>query len=136
MCGFSESASRKISCTTVNSPLTSSHILSWLFTVIHLNYWVQAVSLWQGKPEVEVPAAIFKVVATQLELECYPLCQQLMDNFRGLDNSKNKTPLAILHEYASRSNFEVIIRWLHGLQSLSINSSQAVRYSAVVAKSS
>ena len=42
----------------------------------------------------------------QAEEPC-PLCKQLVDAFRLQPNSHTKTPLAILHEYATRSSFEV-----------------------------
>lgn len=39
-------------------------------------------------------------------LNSYPRCKQLINAFRLNSNTHNKTPLAILHEYATRLNLE------------------------------
>lgn len=41
-------------------------------------------------------------------LEQYPKTRQLVETFRANPNTHNKTPLAILHEYATRLNLEVL----------------------------
>lgn len=41
-------------------------------------------------------------------LNSYPKCKQLINAFRLNSNTHNKTPLAILHEYATRLNLEVV----------------------------
>ena len=40
-------------------------------------------------------------------MEGYPRCKHLVDTFRANPNTHNKTPLAILHEYATRLSLEV-----------------------------
>ena len=40
-------------------------------------------------------------------LENYPRCKRLVDTFRANPNTHNKTPLAVLHEYATRLSLEV-----------------------------
>ena len=40
-------------------------------------------------------------------LDSLPRCKQLLETFRASPNMQNKTPLAIVHEYASRFNLEV-----------------------------
>ena len=40
-------------------------------------------------------------------LEGFPRCKRLVDTFRANPNTHNKTPLAILHEYATRLSLEV-----------------------------
>lgn len=40
-------------------------------------------------------------------LESYPRCKRLLDTFRANPNTHNKTPLAVLHEYATRLSLEV-----------------------------
>jgi len=42
-------------------------------------------------------------------LEAFPRCKRLVDTFRANPNTHNKTPLAILHEYATRLSLEVSI---------------------------
>jgi hypothetical protein len=44
-------------------------------------------------------------------LDSYSKCRHLVETFRANPNTHNKTPLAILHEYATRLNLEV--RALH-----------------------
>jgi hypothetical protein len=41
-------------------------------------------------------------------LELYPRCKQLVETFRANPNTHNKTPLAILHEYATRLSLELM----------------------------
>lgn len=50
-------------------------------------------------------------------LEQYPKTRQLVETFRANPNTHNKTPLAILHEYATRLNLEVILLDYHCLAS-------------------
>lgn len=40
-------------------------------------------------------------------LDKFTKCKQLVERFRENPNTSNKTPLAILHEYATRLNLEV-----------------------------
>eukprot|EP00884_Botryococcus_braunii_P002695 jgi/Botrbrau1/12426/Bobra.0229s0022.1 len=40
-------------------------------------------------------------------LEAYPKCRRLVETFRSNPNTHNKTPLAILHEYATRLSLEL-----------------------------
>ena len=44
-------------------------------------------------------------------LEGYPRCKRLVDTFRANPNTHNKTPLAILHEYATRLSLEVSLHF-------------------------
>lgn len=41
-------------------------------------------------------------------LESYPRCKRLVDTFRANPNTHNKTPLAVLHEYATRLSLELM----------------------------
>ena len=41
-------------------------------------------------------------------LECFPRCKHLVAAFRANPSTHNKTPLAILHEYATRLSLEVL----------------------------
>ena len=45
-------------------------------------------------------------------LESYPRCKRLVDTFRANPNTHNKTPLAVLHEYATRLSLEVSVQIL------------------------
>lgn len=40
-------------------------------------------------------------------IDAFPHCKRLLDTFRASPNTQNKTPLAILHEYATRFTLEV-----------------------------
>lgn len=40
-------------------------------------------------------------------LSSYPRCKHLIEVYRALPGAQNKTPLAVLHEYATRLNLEV-----------------------------
>ncbi|KAK9802660.1 hypothetical protein WJX73_002230, partial [Symbiochloris irregularis] len=40
-------------------------------------------------------------------IEGFTLCKRLLDTFRASPNTQNKTPLAILHEYATRCTLEL-----------------------------
>lgn len=40
-------------------------------------------------------------------LSTYPRCKHLIEVYRALPGAQNKTPLAVLHEYATRLNLEV-----------------------------
>lgn len=46
-------------------------------------------------------------------LESYPRCKRLLDAFRANPNTHNKTPLAVLHEYATRLSLEVTLFSAH-----------------------
>ena len=48
-------------------------------------------------------------------LDSLPKCKQLLETFRASPNMQNKTPLAIVHEYASRFNLEVRPSFRHSL---------------------
>ena len=56
----------------------------------------------------EAPAAVPPVTLAAAPLEDpYPRCTQLIQAYQAQANSQNKTPLAVLHEYAVRFNLEV-----------------------------
>ena len=63
----------------------------------------------------EAPAAVPPVtLAAAPPEDPYPRCTHLIRAYQSQANSQNKTPLAVLHEYAVRFNLEV---W-HGQQLL------------------
>lgn len=51
-------------------------------------------------------SVLYLSIAQEL-LDSLPKCKQLLETFRASPNMQNKTPLAIVHEYASRFNLEV-----------------------------
>ncbi len=62
------------------------------------------VSMKQKDKEREEEAP---VIDLQQVLKGFPKCDHLMETFKNSPNTQNKTPLAVLHEYATRLSLEV-----------------------------
>ena len=53
-------------------------------------------------------------------LVSYPRCKRLVDTFRANPNTHNKTPLAVLHEYATRLSLEVGSHYIFMTEAIAI----------------
>jgi hypothetical protein len=68
---------------------------------------VLSTGLLDGSSGLGVAAAAAAAAAQPCSLDSFPNCKRLIDAHRKILRIANKTPLSVLHEYASRLNLEV-----------------------------